>query len=311
MTFHLVGMEAEIAKDAFSRSLEKCYFRYTNFVGVEMQTVLGKSLTQMCVGITNHTVEKMECVITYKSAWDQNWETWERNVVKDSLQMGKKAISGWDRLTEDQVKSTQQSYGNAIRDNEGDLKAIREAIWAVFFHKSQSDEQPFHNFCLDSWRLYEKIEKEGTLDTYKHTNKLSAAVTGDVKPIFKDLSKTISSRYDWRDTRRKRTNASTASSGHGRFALKWSTMSSLCSCCVYLQSWLIFLDFRGAADRSECFREGLLQRKRQCLYHDAQRQAPRASKETKKDGETWQRRGGRMHRGRVFQVWQAVISWRM
>ena len=32
MTFHLVGMEAEIAKDAFSRSFEKHNLRYTKFV---------------------------------------------------------------------------------------------------------------------------------------------------------------------------------------------------------------------------------------------------------------------------------------
>lgn len=57
----------------------------------------------------------------------------------------RKTINRRGRLKEEQVKSIQQYNGNAIRGNKGDLKAMRQAVWAVFlfcFHKGSTDALP-------------------------------------------------------------------------------------------------------------------------------------------------------------------------
>ena len=98
-----------------------------------------------------------------------------------------KTVGGRGRLKGDQIKATTQYYGNAIRDNRGDLKSMREAVWAIWFHKGSSHEHPVRNFCRTSWCLWKQAQAEGTLQTCKHN--LSLAIIDEIKPIFKDLAK--------------------------------------------------------------------------------------------------------------------------
>ena len=113
-------------------------------------------------------MEKIECVGHVQKRTGLRIRNLRAQCGKGQLADGK-IISGRGRLTEDQVKSMQQYHGNAVRDNKGDLKAMRQVIWATFFHKGSTDEQSSHNFCLDFWCPYTKAEKGGTSDTYKHT----------------------------------------------------------------------------------------------------------------------------------------------
>ena len=100
-----------------------------------------------------------------------------------------KTIGGRGRVTGVQIKTITQYYGNAIRDNKGDLKSMREAVWAIWLRKGSSDEHPVHNFCCTSWCPWKQGQAEGTLQTYRQTNNLSSAIMDEMKPIFKDLAK--------------------------------------------------------------------------------------------------------------------------
>lgn len=60
-------------------------------------------------------------------------------------------MGGRGRLIGDQIKAITQYYGSAIKDNLGDLKSMREAVWTIWFHKGSLDEHPVHNFCCTSW----------------------------------------------------------------------------------------------------------------------------------------------------------------
>ena len=82
-----------------------------------------------------------------------------------------------------------QYYGNAIRENKGDLVKMRQAVWAVYFHKSSSDDSPVHNFC-GNWCPYLKAEQANELHQFKHTGNLPVCVMEAIKPIFKDLANT-------------------------------------------------------------------------------------------------------------------------
>ena len=94
-----------------------------------------------------------------------------------------KTIGGKDRLTKERINIIQRYYGNAIRNNTGDLEAMQNAIWAIFHHsvepvKNVSLEQQ-HSFCPkgeSSWCKFNS-DKETDCYTYNATQKLPAAFT--------------------------------------------------------------------------------------------------------------------------------------
>jgi hypothetical protein len=68
----------------------------------------------------------------------------------------------------------------------GNLDKMREAVWATFFHKQSTDENPNHGLCPtgeDSWCKFQK-----TNGAYKHINSLPEAIMTLIKPIYRDLS---------------------------------------------------------------------------------------------------------------------------
>ncbi|GFV46872.1 putative DD41D transposase [Trichonephila clavipes] len=58
---------------------------------------------------------------------------------------------------------------------------MRKAVWAVYFHIRSSDEKPLHSFCPvgpNSWCKYQNQVVEGSVETFRHSNKLPVAELG-------------------------------------------------------------------------------------------------------------------------------------
>ncbi|GFV37458.1 hypothetical protein TNCV_1157211 [Trichonephila clavipes] len=56
---------------------------------------------------------------------------------------------------------------------------MRKAVWAVYFHIRSSDEETLHRFCPvgpNSWCKYKNQVLEGSVETFRHSNKLPVAV---------------------------------------------------------------------------------------------------------------------------------------
>ncbi|GFV17288.1 uncharacterized protein TNCV_4541451 [Trichonephila clavipes] len=67
-----------------------------------------------------------------------------------------KNISGRGRLTLKEVDSIQHYYGLAIRKNLSSVEDMKRAIWAIYFHKLNTEDNPQHALCPlgeDSWHL--------------------------------------------------------------------------------------------------------------------------------------------------------------
>ncbi|GFY04031.1 uncharacterized protein TNCV_1198091 [Trichonephila clavipes] len=79
-------------------------------------------------------------------------------------------------------------YGNAIRQNKTCLSDIRKAAWAVYFHLRSSDEEPSHSLCSNSWHKHQNQVLEGSVETFRHNNKLPMVVMDAIKPVFNYLS---------------------------------------------------------------------------------------------------------------------------
>ncbi|GFX93454.1 uncharacterized protein TNCV_1093941 [Trichonephila clavipes] len=70
-----------------------------------------------------------------------------------------KNISGHGRLTLKEVDSIQHYYGLAIRKNLSSVEDVKRAIWAIYFHKLSTEDNPQHALCPlgeDSWCGYNR-----------------------------------------------------------------------------------------------------------------------------------------------------------
>ena len=76
-------------------------------------------------------------------------------------------------------------YGSAIRAGKNDLQKMKLGVWAIFFHKLSTDEEPQHEMCTDTcpYKIAQREKKP-----YTHKNSLPKAVMDTIKPVFRDLS---------------------------------------------------------------------------------------------------------------------------
>ncbi|GFW54963.1 uncharacterized protein TNCV_2785781 [Trichonephila clavipes] len=138
------GMECRGVLSIFQRSetsRKACYTQYLGdgdskgFLTIKEAKVYGDT-----------EVEKFECV----GHVQKRMGTRLRNILKMSkgikLSDGKN-ISGRGRLTLKEVDSIQHYYGLAIRKNLSSVEDMKRAIWAIYFHKLSTEDNPQHALC--------------------------------------------------------------------------------------------------------------------------------------------------------------------
>ncbi|GFS73765.1 uncharacterized protein TNCV_1458101 [Trichonephila clavipes] len=157
-------MEVERALRIFNRSEVLHNLRYTQYLGDGDSKAYKAVLESKPYKDVN--IEKLECVGHVE-----------------------KRMGGRNRLTDAEIDKLQRYYGLAIRNNSGNLSAMKQAIWAIFFHKISTDLNPQHSLCPlgdDSWCGYNRSKLKG--DTYKHKHNLPIAIMHCIKKVFRDLS---------------------------------------------------------------------------------------------------------------------------
>ncbi|GFX81668.1 transposable element Tc3 transposase [Trichonephila clavipes] len=113
-------------------------------------------------------VEKLECV----GHVQKRMGTRLRNILKMSkgikLSDGK-TISGRGRLTLKEVDSIQHYYGLAIHKNLSSVEDMKRAIWAIYFHKLSTEDNPQHALCplvnfIESEKSVSGSHREGLIE---------------------------------------------------------------------------------------------------------------------------------------------------
>ena len=116
-------------------------------------------------------------------------ESWNRH--RSSFRWGKnnnnKKPTDRKRKRIDHINSMQEHHGSTTRNNKGDLVAMQEAVWAIYFHKHSQTENLLATSAKNSGART-RNQAKGALDSYKHANNLPVAVCDEIKPIFKDLA---------------------------------------------------------------------------------------------------------------------------
>lgn len=102
-----------------------------------------------------------------------------------------KGLSGKGRLTQKRMNAIQNFYGQAIRRNKGDAKAMAQATRAILKHYSSTLEKPNHDDCpkgASSWCSFQR-EKATKTKLYKPIkNPFTPAMVKVMQPLFDRLS---------------------------------------------------------------------------------------------------------------------------
>ena len=89
------------------------------------------------------------------------------------------------------MNTIQDYYGMAIRQNKGQLYAMKKSVCAILYHCSANeDNEDPHKYCprsAESWCKYQADKITGKKE-YKTKINISKAIHELMKPIFKDLS---------------------------------------------------------------------------------------------------------------------------
>lgn len=180
------SMEPSGAVEIFKRSEALYGLRYTGFLGD------GDSRAHAAVSETkpygDTKIVKLECIGHVEKRMGTRLRALKEKMKGKKLG-DSKSIGGRGRLTKLEIDKLQIYYGKAIRDNTENLKGMKQAVWATFFHKASSDAIPQHGLCPtgpDSWCGFNKAIFKGKV--YKHKNNLPAEVLASIKDVYRDLA---------------------------------------------------------------------------------------------------------------------------
>ena len=87
------------------------------------------------------------------------------------------------------IDSLQNCYGQAIRENKGDLNAMIHAVQVSLLHMNSSDERPRHHLCPtgnDSWCKWQAAKAKGE-ESYHIKPPIPGAIVTLMKPIYRRL----------------------------------------------------------------------------------------------------------------------------
>ena len=151
------SMESDGACEIFTRSIERCSLMYSKFVGDGDTGCYGK-VRGRCAEVfgDEYEVSKEECVGHVQKRIGSGLREFKRKCRGMKLSVGKE-VGGRGRLTDKVVDKIQNYYGEAIKNNAGNLASMKSAISAIFQHMIRNDNKSLdeqHSLCPkggDSW----------------------------------------------------------------------------------------------------------------------------------------------------------------
>lgn len=104
-----------------------------------------------------------------------------------------KGVAGVGRLTDKVINRIQNYYGNATRENSGNLQGMKESIKAIQGHRIVDDGMSLekqHRHCpkgKDTWCTF-WADKHNKTNTYDDSKRLPAVFMKELDPVFTRLS---------------------------------------------------------------------------------------------------------------------------
>lgn len=157
------GMEVAGDLQVFNNSVNR-NVRYVKYLGDGDSNGFMKVMDSKPYGDVV-SIEKLECVNHVKKRMGTRLRLLKKSYGKTKLKDGK-TMGGRNRLTNVEIDRLQEYYGLAIKRGGSDLDQMKRNVWATFFHKISTDEEPQHSLCPagpESWCGYNKARANNTL----------------------------------------------------------------------------------------------------------------------------------------------------
>jgi len=133
--------------------------------------------------------------------WSSNYKNYKKKrctckktygYLTESRQEKNEGGKGSGKLINALINNLLTYYGLAIVRNSDSVDAIKaNAIWATFYYKCSTDENPQHNKCPPReslWCKWKQAETNNVLSKCKHSAPLTSQVQEVIRPIYEDLS---------------------------------------------------------------------------------------------------------------------------
>lgn len=185
-------MEVDGIVEMFRRSESSYGVKYKNYIG-DGDSKVFKAVCEAKPYGEDFEVSKKECVGHVQKRMGTRLRNIKSNFSGKLLSDGKK-MGGKGRLTAQVIDQLTTYYGNAIRQHSKSVDDIFNAIWATFYHKISTDENPQHHLCptgSQSWCKWQRTKATSTkkaLKNFKHTSSIPPAIMEAIKPIYTDLT---------------------------------------------------------------------------------------------------------------------------
>ena len=180
------SMETSGAIDIFLRSIVKRSLMYNIFVGDGDSDCFGKVSVECAKLGIGYEIIKEECVGHIQKRLGTALRELKRKLRGIKLADGK-TVGGRNRLTDHIIDKMQNFYGEAIRANSGNLQAMKNAIWAIFYHMIRSDDSSLseqHKYCPHNGWCKFWADKTN----YLEDKRLPSVFLKELKPIFMRLT---------------------------------------------------------------------------------------------------------------------------
>ena len=176
------AMEPEGMLTIFKRSKAVHNLMYTGYLGDgDSKSYRTVSTQQPPIYGKRNTIKKLECCGHVQKRMGKRLMDKVAACKGKTFKFNKKTVKGLGgagRLTKKVIKNLQGHYGAAIRNNPGNVAAMKKAIWATFKHRGKD-----HSDCGD-W--CPAVSSSNTVAANK--NCLPSFVLEAIKPIYEQLS---------------------------------------------------------------------------------------------------------------------------
>ncbi|KMQ84720.1 hypothetical protein RF55_17253 [Lasius niger] len=195
-------MEVDGVLEMFLRSEDLHNARYRYYIG-DGDTKTFKALLDKQPYGEEFIVKRKECVLHVKKRMYRRAKEAKKSLTQRKKEKQKDAQASTKTKSKIQPKSKKMQltnklmqdlslyYGLAIRRHTDSVENMKKEIWATFFHKISTDEEPQHLHCpagAESWCKWRQHEAAGTLCDFTHPPPLDDDVQEVLRPIYEELT---------------------------------------------------------------------------------------------------------------------------
>lgn len=137
-------MEVQGALDIFRNSLTAYNVRYTKYLG-DGDLKSYQAVQELKPNGENVPIDKLECIGHIQKRMGTRLRRLKSSNKGLKLSDGK-TLGGKNRLSSSVIDQLQTYYGLAIRRSSTVIE-MKQAIWALYYHKLSTDEDPKNGLC--------------------------------------------------------------------------------------------------------------------------------------------------------------------